>query len=83
MTGITGNVPVIMAQTFQTIKEATGIDMSEIVRADSLTAKTDRNIKIEGLPTGKAPEQKPEAPVQPKAEETPAQHVRPDAPKKQ
>ena len=83
MTGITGNVPVIMAQTFQTIKEATGIDMSEIVRADSLTAKTDRNIKIEGLPTGKTPEQKPEAPVQPKAEEAPTQSVRPEAPEKQ
>lgn len=83
VTGITGNVPVIMAQTFQTIKEATGIDMSEIVRADSLTAKTDRNIKIEGLPTGKAPEQKPEAPVQPKAEEAPTQSKRPEMFEKQ
>ena len=83
VTGITGNVPVIMAQTFQTIKEATGIDMSEIVRADSLTAKTDRNIKIEGLPTGRAPEQKPEAPVQPKAEEAPTQSKRPEMFEKQ
>ena len=57
--------------------------MSEIVRADSLTAKTDRNIKIEGLPTGKAPEQKPEAPVQPKAEEAPTQSKRPEMFEKQ
>lgn len=83
VTGITGNVPVIMAQTFQTIKEATGIDMSEIVRADSLTAKTDRNIKIEGLPTERIPEQKPAAPVQPKAEEVPTQSKKPEMSKKQ
>lgn len=54
-----------------------------IQRADSLTAKTDRNIKIEGLPTRKAPEQKPEAPVQPKAEEAPTQSKRPEMFEKQ
>lgn len=35
-----------MAQTMQTVKEATGIDMGEIVRANSIQAKTDRNINI-------------------------------------
>ena len=47
MSGVTGNVPILMAQTFQTIKEVTGIDMSEIVHANSISAKTDRNIKID------------------------------------
>ena len=50
VSGISGNVPVLMAQTMQTIKEATGIDMEEIVRANSINAKTDRNINIHGLP---------------------------------
>ncbi len=47
--GVTGNVPVLMAQTFQTVKEATGIDMSEIVRANSIEAKTTRNVNFTGL----------------------------------
>ena len=33
----------------QTVKEATGIDMGEIVRANSIQAKTDRNIHIDGV----------------------------------
>ena len=73
VTGVTGNVPIVMAQTFQTIKEATGIDMGEIIRADSLTAKTDRNIKIEGLsmPTAQGAPEQPETPVQPQAADIP------------
>lgn len=46
---VSGNVPVLMAQTMQTVKEATGIDMGEIVRANSIQAKTDRNIHIDGV----------------------------------
>ena len=38
-----------MAQTFQTIKEATDVDLGEIVRASSLEAKTNRNVNITGL----------------------------------
>lgn len=50
VSGVSGNVPVLMAQTMQTVKEATGIDMADIVRANSINAKTDRNIHIHGLP---------------------------------
>lgn len=46
VSGVSGNVPILMAQTMQTVKEATGIDMGEIVRANSIQAKTDRNINI-------------------------------------
>ena len=49
MSGISGNVPVLMAQTIEAMKEATGIDMKEIVRANSIQAKTDRNINVTGL----------------------------------
>lgn len=49
VTGVTGNVPVLMAQTFQTIKEATGVDLAEIVRSQSIEAKTNRNVNISGL----------------------------------
>lgn len=49
VSGISGNVPVLMAQTIEAMKEATGIDMKEIVRANSIQAKTDRNINVTGL----------------------------------
>ena len=48
--GISGNVPVLMAQTMQAMKEATGIDMADIIRSGSIQAKTDRNININGVP---------------------------------
>ena len=49
VSGVSGNVPVLMAQTMEAMKEATGIDMKEIVRASSIQAKTDRNINVTGL----------------------------------
>lgn len=48
--GVSGNVPVLMAQTMQAMKEATGIDMADIIRSGSIQAKTDRNININGVP---------------------------------
>ena len=43
------NVPLAMARTFQTIKEATGIDLAEIAKADTYAAKVNRNINVNGL----------------------------------
>jgi len=43
------NVPLVMARTFQTIKEATGIDLAEIAKADTYAAKVNRNINVNGL----------------------------------
>lgn len=74
MAGVTGNVPVLMAQTFQTIKETTGIDMNEIVRANSLEAKTDRNVNITGLDVT------PLVPVQKTADTEVAENAESDVP---
>ena len=52
VSGVSGNVPVLMAQTMEAMKEATGIDMRDIVRANSIEAKTDRNITIKTEPEG-------------------------------
>ena len=38
-----------MARTFQTIKEATGIDLAEIAKADTYDAKVTKNINVKGL----------------------------------
>lgn len=46
VSGVSGNVSVLMAQTMQTVQEATGIDMMDIVRANSIEAKTNRNISF-------------------------------------
>ena len=52
--GATMVVAVSMALASVTVKEATGIDMGEIVRANSIQAKTDRNINI--MTQGEQPE---------------------------
>lgn len=46
---VAGNVPVLMAKVMESVKEATGIDLNEIVRAESYDAKTTRNFNITGL----------------------------------
>lgn len=46
---IAGNVPVVMAKVFESMKEATGIDLAGIINADSYDAKVNRNIQVSGL----------------------------------
>lgn len=45
---VSGNVPVVMAKTFATVEEATGINMVDIVKADTYDAKVNRKVSIEG-----------------------------------
>lgn len=46
---VAGNVPAVMAKLFASMKETTGIDLGEIVKADSYDAKVNRNIHVTGL----------------------------------
>ncbi|MGL5433859.1 MAG: flotillin family protein [Lachnospiraceae bacterium] len=46
---VASNVPVVMAKLFETVKEATGVDMTELVKADTYDAKVNRNVNISGL----------------------------------
>lgn len=46
---VAGNVPAVMAKLFESMKEATGIDLSEIVKADTYDAKVNRNINVSGV----------------------------------
>jgi flotillin len=48
ISGITENVPVAIRKSFDIMKSTTGVDMADIVRANTLQAKTDRNLKVEG-----------------------------------
>ncbi|MDE5820739.1 MAG: flotillin family protein [Lachnospiraceae bacterium] len=46
---VAGNVPAVMAKLFESMKETTGIDLAEIVKADSYDAKVNRNVNLTGL----------------------------------
>ncbi len=46
---VAGNVPAVMAQLFESMKETVGIDLAEIVKAGTYDAKVNRNINISGL----------------------------------
>lgn len=50
---VAGNVPAVMAKLFETMKETVGIDLSEIIKADTYDAKVTRNINVSGLPEGR------------------------------
>ena len=50
--GVAGNVPVILKQTLETVKDATGIDIKDLVDANSKSAKVEKDIRVSGIPGG-------------------------------
>lgn len=44
-----GYVPTILAKTIESVKETTGIDIAEIMRADTYDAKVTRNVNVSGV----------------------------------
>jgi len=63
---ISGNMPIVMKQVFDTMSEATGVDFTEIMKAGTYDAKVNKNIHLdaEGLQVN-LPEklEKPEKPA--------------------
>ena len=49
ISGVSQNVGLMMTETFETVKKATGVDLTNIMNANSLEAKTTRNINVTGL----------------------------------
>ena len=49
MNGVSQNVPAVMKQTFDIVKNVTGVDMADVIKANTLEAKTDRNINVTGI----------------------------------
>lgn len=43
-------VPNVLAKTIETIKETTGLDITEIMRAETYDAKVTKNINLTGMP---------------------------------
>lgn len=52
-----GNVPIVMAKVIESVKETTGIDLNEIIKADTFEGKTTRNVNLTGI----NPEESPKA----------------------
>ena len=46
---VAGNVPAVMTKLFESMKETTGIDLANIINAESYDAKVNRNITVNGL----------------------------------
>lgn len=49
MSGVSSNVPAVMKQTFDVVKDVTGVDMGDIMKAGTINAHTDKNINVTGL----------------------------------
>ncbi len=47
---VSGNVPAVMKQTMDMLTSVTGVDMTRLVAANTIEAKTNRNINVEGDP---------------------------------
>ena len=50
---VSGNMPVIMKQVFDTMSEAPGVDLREIMKANTYDAKVNKNINVTGLENNK------------------------------
>ncbi len=46
--GISGNVPAIIKQTRDIVKDATGVDMADIMKANTIDAKINKNVNVSG-----------------------------------
>ena len=47
--GMAANVPIVMKQTFDVVKDVTGVDLADVMKSGTIEAKTDRNINVTGL----------------------------------
>ena len=45
---ISGAMPAVIKQVFDTMSDATGVDMRDVLRAGTIDAATQRNIRVEG-----------------------------------
>jgi flotillin len=47
--GISQNVPVVMQRTFDIVKETTGVDLADVMKAETIDAKVNKNVNVTGL----------------------------------
>ena len=42
-----GYVPGVLAKTIESVRETTGFDLTDVMKANTYEAKTDRNVKLD------------------------------------
>ncbi|MCF0112198.1 MAG: hypothetical protein HUJ58_09885, partial [Erysipelotrichaceae bacterium] len=42
-------VPTVLAKTLETVKETTGVDLKEVIKADTYDAKVNKNVSVTGM----------------------------------
>ena len=47
--GISQNVPVVMQRTFDIVKDVTGVDLGDVMKAETIDAKVNKNVSISGI----------------------------------
>ena len=50
MESYANNVPMVLAKTFDMVKDSVGVDLKKIAEADSIEAKTTKNVNLTGVP---------------------------------
>lgn len=50
------NVPSVLAKTIESVKETTGFDLTEVMKANTYDAKTTKNVNFTGIPEDVDPE---------------------------
>ncbi|MBR4760304.1 MAG: flotillin family protein, partial [Lachnospiraceae bacterium] len=46
---VADNVPIVMTKLFESVKETTGVDLKEVMRAETYDAKVNKNVTVTGL----------------------------------
>ena len=46
--GISQNAPAVMQKTFDIVKETTGVDLADVMRAETIDAKVTKNVNLNG-----------------------------------
>ncbi len=49
-TSVGGYVPAVLAKTIKAVKETTGVDITDIMKAETYDAKVNKNINVSGIP---------------------------------
>ena len=73
---ISGNVPIVMQQVFDTMSEATGVNFADILKSQTYDAKVNKNVNVTGLDGVQV---QPAQPIQPTKTTQPAQPTKTEA----
>ncbi|MBQ0027272.1 MAG: flotillin family protein [Lachnospiraceae bacterium] len=49
VSSVGGYTPAVLAKVIESVRETTGFDLTEVMKANTLAAKTDRNISVDGV----------------------------------